>query len=133
MGRPMIRQLDAVHMWKFLAVFPCVSPLCPHMAVKRSRWQLDHIMTEGQRKHDKDLAKQLAGLELSERLSSVRLTRMQLGLPGNSFRISLLSLADAAAFLSLPAAEIPKTALPDTETQELILSRAAENLVGAVH
>jgi hypothetical protein len=116
-----------------LVFFLCVSALPARAAEKITVEQLDHILSDPHRKHDKDLAKQLSGLELSERLSSLRLAKMHAGLPGNNSRLALLALADASVFLPLPAAEILQTAPPDAETQLLILSRAAENLVATVH
>lgn len=118
----------------FLLVFflcVCAFPACG--AEKITVEQLDHTLADAHRKHDKDLAKQLRGLELSERLSSPRLAKMQESLPGKDSRLALLALADASVFLPLPAADIPPAAPPDAGTQELILSRAAENLVTSVH
>jgi hypothetical protein len=63
----------------------------------------------------------------------LRLEKFQASLPGDQSRQALLALADASAFLQLPAAEIPATAPPDAYTQGLILSRAADSLVAAIH
>jgi len=93
--------------------------------------QLEQTLAAAHGKKDQDLAKRLGGMELSERLSSPRLAKIEVGLPGEKSRMALLVLADASAFLQLPVAEIPATIAPDAETQKLILSRAAENLVSA--
>jgi VWFA-related protein len=95
--------------------------------------QLEQTLAAAHGKRDQDLAKRLGGMELSERLSSPRLAKIQAGLPGEKSRMALLVLADASAFLQLPTAEIPATPPPDLPTQKLILSRAAENLVSAIH
>jgi len=95
--------------------------------------QLEQTLAALHGKKDQDAAKRLGGMELSERLSSARLEKMQAELPGEKSRMALLVLADASAFLQLPAAEIPATAPPDLATQKLILSKAAENLVSAIH
>ncbi|MGD0628697.1 MAG: VWA domain-containing protein [Terracidiphilus sp.] len=95
--------------------------------------QLEQTLAAAHGKKDQDLAKRLGGMELSERLSSPRLQKIQADLPGEKSRMALLVLADASAFLQLPAAEIPATPPPDLPTQKLILSRAAENLVSAIH
>jgi VWFA-related protein len=95
--------------------------------------QLVHTIAGAHAKKDQDLAKQLGALQLSERLSSPQLAKMRAGLPGEKSRLALLALADASAFLQLPAAEIPTTPQPDMPTQKLILNRAAENLVSAIH
>jgi len=95
--------------------------------------QLEQTIANAHAKKDQDLAKKLGGLQLSERLSSPQLAKIQAGLPGDKSRMALLALADASAFLQLPAAEIPANLPPDLATQRLILSRAAENLVSAIH
>jgi hypothetical protein len=95
--------------------------------------QLEHVLAEARGKRDKDLAKQLGGMQLSERLNSEKLAQMQAAVKGEKARQALLVLADASVFLELPAAEIPATAAPDAETQRLILSKAAEYLVASVH
>jgi VWFA-related protein len=95
--------------------------------------QLEETLAASHGKKDQDLAKRFGGMELSERLSSSTLAKMQAGLPGEKSRTALLVLADASAFLQLPAAEIPATPPPDLPTQKLILSKAAENLVSVIH
>lgn len=95
--------------------------------------QLERKLAAEHGKRDPDLAQQLGGIELSERLNSTRLTKIQEGVSGEKSRMALLVLADASAFLPLPATEIPATAAPDTNTQNLILARAAEYLAASVH
>jgi VWFA-related protein len=95
--------------------------------------QLEQTLAALHGKKDQDVAKRLGGMELSERLSSPRLAKMQAGLPGEKSRMALLVLADASAFLQLPAAEIPATPPPVLATQKLILSKAADNLVSVLH
>jgi len=72
------------------------------------------------------VAKQLGKLQLTERLSTPRLENLQASLPGEKSRQALLVLADTSAFLSLPAAEIPKLASPDREMQSKILSKTTD-------
>jgi hypothetical protein len=95
--------------------------------------ELENALATMHGKKDQDLAKRLSGMELSERLSSARLAKMQADLPGQKSRLALLVLADASVFLQLPAAEIPATPPPDLDAQKLVLSKAAENLVSAIH
>ena len=101
-------------------------------AVEVTVEQLEHMLADAHAKRDQDLAKKLAGLQLSERLSSPRLAKLQAELPGERSRLALLALADASAFLQLPAAEMPATPPPDLATQNLILSRAADNLAASI-
>jgi hypothetical protein len=95
--------------------------------------QLENMIAAAHGKKDQDLAKRIGGMELTERLSSLRLAKLQVGLRGEKSRTALLVLADASVFLQLPAAEIPAMAPPDAEAQNLILSRAAEDLASSVH
>ena len=116
-----------------IAFLMLIDVLPVHAAEKVTLEQLEHKLSEVHGKRDQDLAKLLGGLELSERLSTPRLVKIQTGLPGEKSRMALLAIADASVFLQLPAAEIPVTAPPDAHTQNLILSRAAENLMSSIH
>jgi hypothetical protein len=62
--------------------------------------QLEQILAAAHGKPDKDLAKQLGELELTERLSTVRLDKLQASLPGIKSRQALLVLSDNSAFRS---------------------------------
>ena len=66
---------------------------------------------------DADIAQQLSGMELTERLSMARQARLKAGLPGEKARQALVALADSSQFLDPPAAEIP--ALPTPEPAAL--------------
>jgi len=93
--------------------------------------QLEHTLAAVNGKKDQDVAKRLGGMDLRERLSSGKLQEIEAGLPGEKSRMALLVMADASAFLGLPAAEIPATAPPDVDTQRLILKKAAENVIAS--
>jgi VWFA-related protein len=62
---------------------------------------------------DADVARQLQGLELTERLSTANLARLKAGLPGEKSLQALAALADSSVFLEPPAAEIPANPKPD--------------------
>lgn len=94
--------------------------------------QLEHTLSAAHGKKDQDLAKRLGGMELRERLNSGKLAEIEAGLPGEKSRMALLAMADASAFLQLPAAEIPATAPPDVDTQRRILSKAADNVIASI-
>jgi hypothetical protein len=88
--------------------------------------QLDQLLTTLHKQPDGKVAKQLFGLELTERASSLRLERWQADFPGKRTREALLALADASAFLDLPASEIlPMDAL-DADEQDWTFSLAIE-------
>jgi VWFA-related protein len=94
--------------------------------------QLEHTLAAAHGKKDQDVGKRLSEMELSERLTSEKLATMEAELPGGKSRMALVALADASAFLQLPATEIPATAAPDAGTQRLILSKAAENVIASI-
>ena len=88
--------------------------------------QLEHLLSADHSQRDAKLANQLAGLELNERLNSVRLARLEEELPGTRSRQILVSLADESAFLDPPAVEIPPGATPDLATQRQIMAKAVD-------
>jgi hypothetical protein len=121
-------------MRRFLVLFFLFAAVLPVRAAEQvTVEQLEHTLSDAHAKRDQDLAKQLGGMELSERLSSPRLKKIQADLPGEKSRLALMALGDASAFLQLPAAEVPATPPPDAETQKLILTRAAEGLEASIH
>jgi hypothetical protein len=94
--------------------------------------QLEHRLAAAQRKEGPGRGETAGGMELSERLNSEKLAKIEADLPGEKSRMALLAMADASAFLQLPAAEIPATAPPDVDTERLILKKAAENVIASV-
>jgi len=95
--------------------------------------ELEHRLAAAGGKKDADVAKLLGRMELKERLSSEKLAKIESGLPGEKSRTGLMLMADASAFLELPAAEIPAMAAPDEHTQNVILAKAAETLMNSIH
>jgi hypothetical protein len=85
--------------------------------------QLDDLLARLHKANDKSTAREIAGLQLTERVSAERLARWQADPHGERTRAALLALADAAAFLPPPATEIPATAAPDMPAQDEILTR----------
>jgi VWFA-related protein len=71
---------------------------------------------------DTDKAKQLYGLELTERLSERRLAKLEEIAHGKRTREELRILTDASAFLDPPADEIPNDQAPDPAAQQRMLS-----------
>jgi VWFA-related protein len=90
--------------------------------------ELEQILDTANAEHDSDLAKQLAGLELAERLSSTRLSLWKDRLRGKKSIAALVALADESAFLDPPAAEILSDPAPDLNTQRQMLSRTVKYL-----
>jgi hypothetical protein len=94
--------------------------------------QLQQALAAAHGKQDKEVALKVRGLELTERLSAPRLESLKAGMPGDESKQALLALADASAFLDLPAADILKLAPPDSATQGKTVSRAADFVVETV-
>lgn len=88
--------------------------------------ELDLLLANNQGKPDARVAQQLAEVELSERVSGVRLAKWEKAFPGPRTREELIRLADAAAFLKTPALDTMHIVPPDSDTQERMLELAAE-------
>ncbi|MFZ1085199.1 MAG: hypothetical protein WAN35_09565 [Terracidiphilus sp.] len=84
--------------------------------------QLEQALAAAHGKPDVDLARQLSGLELSERMSTVKFTQLKAYLPGDKSREQLVILADSAAFLNPPSAEIPADSPPDPDAARKMLT-----------
>lgn len=85
-------------------------------------------MLETAGKKDNEVAEELSGMELTERMSSTRLSSWKARLPGDRSRAALVALADHSVFLALPATEIPAIATPDPATRKQMLSRTLDYL-----
>jgi VWFA-related protein len=82
---------------------------------------------------DAEKAKQLTGLELTERLSERRLSALYAIVHGKRTRQELRLLADASAFLDPSADEILAEPPPDQDAQEQMLSLISEYLGRTIH
>jgi len=82
---------------------------------------------------DADKAKQLYGVELTQRLSERRLSSLYAIAHGNRTRQQLRVLADASAFLAPPADEILAEPPPDLGAQKQMLSLMSEYLGNTIH
>jgi VWFA-related protein len=90
--------------------------------------QLEQVLASSKVKQDGDLARQLSGMELTERLSLASLQQMESNLPGEKSKQALLALADVSAFLDPPSTEMPATATPDRAAQRRILAMTVQYL-----
>ncbi len=105
----------------------------PRVPTKRVTVQeLEQLLGSAGEKHDGALAEELAGLELSERLSSKRLSLWQDRLRGKKSKAALAALADSSAFLDPPQAEIPRDPAPDLDAQNQMLMRTENYLDEAI-
>lgn len=95
--------------------------------------QLEHMVSQWQSLADGDAAVKIADVELTERFSQARLAKGLAALPGPKARRALMGVADGAAFLALPAGEIPAQAAPDMAEQRRIMGLTAAYVTHAVH
>jgi VWFA-related protein len=89
--------------------------------------QLEQALTAAHTAHrpDAEIARQIGGLELSERLTEATLNRLAAYLDaGSEAALALQLLADQSAFLDPPASEIPSTATPDDAAQRRMIEAA---------
>ncbi len=82
---------------------------------------------------DAEKAKQLTGLELTERLSERRLSSLYAIAHGKRTRQEVRLLADASSFLDPPADEILAEPPPDQDAQKAMLSKTSEYLENTIH
>jgi len=94
--------------------------------------QLEETLAADRGKPDRDLAQQLGKVELTQRLTTAHAAHLQADLPGEKSRLALQAIADASAFLQLPAADILPTAPPDRTSQKAMLSRAVDFVLSTV-
>jgi VWFA-related protein len=90
--------------------------------------ELEQIAGSAGGKSDEEAARLLSKLELTERLSGAKRTSLTEELRGKKTRQTLEALADAAAFLEPPPAEIPADAPPDPSEQQHLLALATAYL-----
>lgn len=94
--------------------------------------QLEQLLTASRGASDADLAKQLEGLSLTERLSERRLSLLEAMARGKRARQQLRILADLSAFRDPPADEAPSDPPPDASAQRQMLSQVAAYLTTTV-
>src|SRR5450631_2409321 len=107
---------------------------CPSFSIDRvastrvSVEKFEKILLDNKSKTDSEIAIQLAGIELNERLTSARFEQFRQMLPGEKSREALLALADNSAFLDPPASDIPGTATPDSAAQRRMMAQTVSYL-----
>lgn len=115
-----------------LVVLMATVAVAAHAAEEVSAGDLSEEVAKLHRKSDSGAARALFALQLTERLSAVRLARLEAELPGNDSRRALRAVADRAAFLALPQEDIPALARPDEAKQRVLLARTAEYVKTAI-
>jgi VWFA-related protein len=106
----------------------------PALAVERVTVdQLAQVLASAHGNPDAKVAQRISELELTERLSSIRLSRWERALPGPLSRRSLVVLADVSAFLDPPAEEIPATGKPDLAAQQQMMAQTVDYASKTIH
>ncbi len=88
--------------------------------------QLQQVLKQIAGKSDTDAARQLAGLELTERMSSAKLAILSAEVKGKRTREALIALADQSVFLPPPSADILLAKPPPIPDQRAIILRTVE-------
>jgi hypothetical protein len=112
-------------MLKFPILLLLAGIAIPAPAAKRvTVHELEELLAAAHDQRDGKLAQEISDLELTERMSTERLTNCEANLPGPRARQALLAIADLSMFLDPPAAEIPDTPAPDLAAQRRMLAQA---------
>ncbi|HZC59217.1 MAG TPA: VWA domain-containing protein [Chthoniobacterales bacterium] len=90
--------------------------------------ELNQLLSQAHGREDDKLAEELSELELTERLSFVKLSGWTAKLRNKNVRQALIAVADASAFLEPPPGEIPNQAAPGDAEQQRILVLAEDYL-----
>lgn len=85
--------------------------------------QLEEFLDAHRDAWDKSLARQIAEMKLTERLSDVEEDRLARTLRGGQSRLALVALADESAFLDPPAAQIPNLPPPSSAEQAALIRK----------
>ena len=94
--------------------------------------QLEAMLEASRGVRDKELAEQIADLQLTERLSIPRQAQLDAALPGAASCAALTTLGDSAEFLDLPPTDILPTPAPDHARQTAILSLTRDYVVKTI-
>ena len=94
--------------------------------------QLHRLVAAASGKSDGSLAKQFAGMELTERIGLSDLTRLDTAVSGDQAQSALLLLTDAAAFLNPPASTVALPPTPGVDDQVRWLKAAANYMVNTL-
>lgn len=95
--------------------------------------QLQQALTAARNQQDADVAQQLSGLELTERLSPSILAQLRAEMPGAEAQQALTAVADRAEFLNLPATEIPAIPAPALGEQRQMMSLVVTYVTKSIH
>jgi VWFA-related protein len=94
--------------------------------------QLEQMLSGSQQLSDRECARKIETVKLTERMSSARLYSWETRMPGRRSRSALEALADLSTFLDPPPDEVVAQAAPDLSAQTQMLARATDYLSHAI-
>lgn len=104
-----------------------LKPIHLHHGINRFNVeQFTQFIASARGKSDTELEKQLLNIELTQRVDSITLAKLEATLPGTQSRQMLIARADSAAFLMPPAAATALPAAPTAEDQLQWLKAATD-------
>jgi transcriptional regulator with XRE-family HTH domain len=112
-----------------LAALLCAFAAQAFAARRVSVAELERMLNQVRNHSDFSIAEMLAGLELTERCSAVRLAQWESSAPGRHTHDALAALADASILLDLPASELPPDAAPSLDEQRRIIKLTVDYVV----
>jgi hypothetical protein len=95
--------------------------------------ELEQKLATNRGRPDAEVAQQLSEFELTERLTTTTLARLESNSPGTRTSQELKILADQSAFLLPPAAEIPQIPAPDLEAQRTMMGLVVDYVSKTIH
>ncbi len=104
---------------------PQIEPVTPWSNEQLTVEMIQHVLAVLHTESDRNLARDLDGHHLTQRLTAARFELLNSKLPGRESRQALLAIADEAAFLDLPPADQLDLPAPDRAAQGRMVSRAA--------
>jgi len=90
--------------------------------------QLTEIVGRTKGADDREAAKEIEHLQLTDRLSSPKLALLSAQLPGKKSKSALMAVGDESVFLDPPLDEIPQKAAPDLAEQTPMISKVMDYL-----
>ena len=90
--------------------------------------EVQRILVENKGEPDEEVARQLYGLELTEKMSSARLKSLKQNVTGKKGQWALVALADASVFLSPAAEDVLPQAHPELNEQRRMIASTVDYL-----
>ena len=114
--------------WQATLLLGCLAGVAVHGPAQDrvSVEELEQRVAAAGGHRDKDVARRLENVELTERLSVARLEKLRAGLPGPESLGALLVVSDLAEVLDLPGDEMPTDPPASEADQKQMLARAYE-------